>query len=156
MTIRKAQPKDIPRIGELLIQVCNVHHSGRPDLFRENGRKYDDATLETMLPDPKTPVFVAANAEDVVLGYCFCVLEERIGLGAMTDGKTLYIDDLCVDQACRGRNIGGELFAFAKQFAKESGCCNLTLNVWAKNTSAIRFYEKCGLSVQKLGMEMIL
>ena len=156
MTIRKAQPKDIPRIGELLIQVCNVHHSGRPDLFRENGRKYDDATLEAMLPDPKTPVFVAVNAEDVVLGYCFCVLEERIGLGAMTDGKTLYIDDLCVDQACRGRNIGGELFAFAKQFAKESGCSNLTLNVWAKNTSAIRFYEKCGLSVQKIGMEMIL
>lgn len=45
MLIRRAEERDIPRIHELLAQVAQVHHTGRPDLFRAGGRKYTD-TLE--------------------------------------------------------------------------------------------------------------
>ena len=38
----------------------------------------------------------------------------------------------------------------------QRGCYNLTLNVWTLNTGAMRFYEKCGLVPQKIGMESIL
>jgi len=41
-------------------------------------------------------------------------------------------------------------------FAKEHDCYNVTLNVWSCNKSAMRFYEKCGLKPQKVGMEVIL
>ena len=34
MTIRFAREEDIPRIDQLLLQVCQVHHQGRPDLFQ--------------------------------------------------------------------------------------------------------------------------
>ena len=45
MNIRYAQERDIPRLEELLVQVCNVHHAGRPDLFRAGGQKYDRRQL---------------------------------------------------------------------------------------------------------------
>ena len=41
-------------------------------------------------------------------------------------------------------------------FARESGCYNVTLNVWSCNEGAMRFYEKMGLVPQKIGMEKIL
>ena len=74
----------------------------------------------------------------------------------MTDIKTLYIDDLCVDEDSWGMHIGRELYEAAVRLAKESGCYNLTLNVWSCNTEALRFYEKMGLLPQKIGMELVL
>ena len=74
----------------------------------------------------------------------------------LPDIKTLYIDDLCVDEACRGQHIGRSLYEFVLAFAKKQGCYNVTLNVWECNTGAKRFYEKCGLVPQKTGMEKIL
>ena len=74
----------------------------------------------------------------------------------LTDIKTLYIDDLCVDEGLRGRHVGKSLYEAATQLAKELGCYNLTLNVWSCNPSAMRFYEAQGLVPQKVTMEVIL
>ena len=62
----------------------------------------------------------------------------------MTDIKTLYIDDLCVDETMRGKHIGKLLYNAALDYAREHGCYNLTLNVWSCNESAMKFYESCG------------
>ena len=74
----------------------------------------------------------------------------------MTDVKTLYIDDLCVDETERGKHIGKTLYDFVVSYAKKNGYYNVTLNVWADNKKAVGFYEKIGLRVQKIGMEKIL
>ena len=153
--IRRAKEKDIPRLGELLCQVDLVHHRGRPDIFRI-GRKYSDAELSELLLDEGRPILVAVDEEDRVLGYCFCIYQEHKDSAVLTDVKTLYIDDLCVDETLRGRHIGRELYEAAVTLAKESGCYNLTLNVWSCNPAALRFYEACGLVPQKIGMEKIL
>ena len=156
MNIRLAEPCDIGRLAELLYQVHDVHSAGRPDIFRKGNRKYNDEELLRILENESTPVFVATDDEGYVLGYAFCILEEHRGEAALTDRKTLYIDDLCVDEAARGKGIGRELYNFAVNFAKESGCYNLTLNVWVDNVSALGFYEALGLHKQKIGMELIL
>ena len=153
--IRKALEKDIPRLGDLLSQVDLVHHRGRPDLFKI-GRKYSDAELRELLKDESRPILVAVDREDSVLGYCFCIYMQHKDDSVLTDIKTLYIDDLCVDEASRGRHIGRELYSAAVSLAREAGCYNLTLNVWSCNPSAMRFYESCGLVPQKVGMELVL
>ena len=153
--IRRAKEKDIPKIGDLLSQVCLVHHRGRPDIFRV-GRKYADDQLREMLDDAERPILVAVDERDEVLGYCFCMYQQHDGSGALTDIKTLYIDDLCVDETLRGAHIGKALYEAAVALARESGCYNLTLNVWSCNPSALRFYEAQGLLPQKIGMELIL
>lgn len=154
--IRRATVKDIDGLNRLLRQVLTVHHNGRPDIFRANAKKYTDEELALILSDDSRPIFCMVDEDEKLLGYAFCIFIQHIGDNILTDVKTLYIDDLCVDETVRGQQIGSRLFEYVKAFAKESGCYNLTLNVWTCNQSALRFYEKCGLVPQKIGMELIL
>ena len=153
--IRRAVKKDIPKMMDLLAQVCLVHHKGRPDIFNV-GTKYSAKELEAMLSDEARPILVCTDEGDAVMGYCFCIYQQHKDHSVLTDIKTLYIDDLCVDETLRGRHIGRELYDAAVQLARDTGCYNLTLNVWSCNTSALRFYEKCGLVPQKVCMELVL
>lgn len=154
--IRRADKKDIPTVMKLLVQVNMVHHNGRPDLFHGPATKYTEAQLGEIFMDEGRPVFVCVDEEDNVKGYAFCVLNQYVNDNMMTDIKTLYIDDLCVDENMRGKHIGKALYEYVLAYAKSIGCYNVTLNVWALNESAMRFYEKCGLKPQKIGMEKIL
>lgn len=156
MLIRRAENRDITQINNLLKQVCLVHHKGRPDLFKKGARKYSDDQLMQIIKDDNRPIFVAVDNNEVVLGYVFCIFEQYLDSNILTDVKTLYIDDLCVDENARGKKVGTSLYNYVLQFAKDAGCYNVTLNVWACNNSALKFYEKCGLSVQKIGLEKIL
>lgn len=156
MLIRRATADDIPGLVRLLEQVLAVHHNGRPDLFKSGVRKYTDGELTALLADDTRPVFAAVDDNDYMLGYAFCVFQRHLNNNILTDIRTLYIDDLCVDENCRGQHIGARLYEYVLNFARESGCYNVTLNVWSLNKSAMAFYKKMGLKPQKIGMETIL
>ena len=156
MKIRMASEKDMERIHRLLSQVEMIHHKGRPDLFKNGERKYTDGELREILQDESRPILAAVDEDDCMQGYAFCIFQQHLDSHILTDIKTLYIDDLCVDEALRGQHIGRTLYDAAVQYAKDHGCYNLTLNVWAGNDSAKRFYESCGLRPLKYGMETIL
>jgi len=156
MVIRRAKTTDIAGVNKLLMQVLMVHHNGRPDLFKPNAKKYTDEELVAIIADDTSPIFVGVNEENEVLGYAFCKFIQHVDNNILTDIKTLYIDDLCVDEEKRGMHIGKQLYEHVLTFAKGSGCYNVTLNVWSCNESAMKFYEKCGLVPQKIGMEKIL
>lgn len=156
MNIRRAQEKDMDGINNLLCQVLTIHHEGRPDLFKGHTKKYTDGELRALIHDDIRPIFVGVDAEENVLGYAFCVLQQHVGDNILTDIRTLYIDDLCVDENRRGQHIGKNIYEYVLNFAKEQGCYNVTLNVWACNEAARRFYESCGLVPQKIGLEKIL
>ena len=156
MHIRRAQEQDMVYIDRLLVQVNMVHHKGRPDLFKAGHKKYTDDQLRTLIHDDTRPIFVAVDESDHVLGYAFCIFQQHLHDNILTDIKTLYIDDLCVDEKIRGQHIGSALYEAVLQFAIENGCYNVTLNVWSLNEPAMKFYEHCGLKPQKIGMETIL
>ena len=154
MQIRRATLTDIDGINKLLYEVHKVHSDKRPDLFKVGSKKYTNEELAKIIVDDNRPIFVYVDNDDI-LGYAFCVFIKN-NSNSLTDILTLYIDDLCVDENVRGKKVGTSLYNYVLQFAKEAGCYNVTLNVWACNNSALKFYEKCGLSVQKIGMEKIL
>lgn len=156
MKVRKAKLSDIPRILELLLQVDMVHHQGRPDLFKGPATKYDAEQLEQILQDAGTPVFVCQSGEGKVLGHAFCIHKQVVGDAVLTDVRTLYIDDICVDETARGQGVGRALYDHVKNYAREQGFYNITLNVWECNPGARRFYETLGLRPQKIGMEEVL
>ena len=156
MHIRRAEEKDIPRVDALLYQVLAIHAEIRPDIFIPGTKKYSDEELRALFRDPGHAVFVAEDDSGFVTGYCFCELQRPPHSDNMTDILTLYIDDLCVDQECRGQHVGRQLYEHALAFAKQAGCYNVTLNVWEGNDSARRFYEKSGFGIQKTCMEIIL
>ena len=152
--VRKACKDDIASIIRLLHQVNMVHHVIRPDLFKPHTTKYDEQELEALLDDATKPVFVYDDGQ--VLGHAFCQLTEVSGHKLLCDVKTLYIDDICVDEAARGRHVGKALYEFVCDYARSIGCHNITLNVWEGNDAAFCFYKSMGMQVQKTGMEMIL
>ena len=155
LVIRRACKKDIPDISKLLSQVLEIHHEGRPDIFKGKAVKYMPGELEDIICDNTRPVFVSV-IDGQVCGYAFCIIQQHENDNILTDIKTLYIDDLCVDEDLRGKHIGKDLYDYVQGFAREIGCYNLTLNVWEENKAAKRFYEKSGMSVQKTVMEKIL
>ena len=134
MNIRRAEEKDMDRINDLLFQVCLVHHKGRPDLFKYGAKKYTDEQLLAIIQDDQRPIFVAEDSDQVVQGYAFCIFSQHIDDNILTDIKTLYIDDLCVDETLRGQHIGRQLYEAVLDFARTSGCYNVTLNVWSLNS----------------------
>ena len=156
ITVRRAEEKDIPRMLDLLVQVCMVHHNGRPDLFKGPATKYSEEELKAILQDPERPIFAAADAADTMQGYAFCIHEQIKGDSVRTDIRTLYIDDICVEETARGQHIGRKLYDHVLEYARQNGFYNVTLNVWACNENAMKFYESCGLRPQKTGMEAIL
>ena len=137
INIRRAEEIDIPRVKDLLLQVLNVHYEGRKDIFKKGTTKYTDAELIDIFKDDSRPVFVAVNDN-------------------MHDMKTLYIDDLCVDESVRHQHIGTRLYEHVLDFAKCNGCYRVTLNVWSFNDKAISFYNKCGMEPLKVTMEKVL
>lgn len=152
--IRQADKKDIKGLLNLLYQADAVHHAIRPDLFKSNTPKYNEQELEAILDDSTKPIFVYDDGK--VLGHAFCQISEVKNHRLLQDIKTLYIDDICVDETARGLHIGQALYEFVRDYAKSIGCYNITLNVWDGNDPAYSFYKSMGMHVQKTGMETIL
>ncbi len=152
MEIRRAKHQDVDRLNELLYQVAQIHAEGRPDIFKAAAKKYSDEELRSILQCDTTPVFVAVM-EGRVVGYAFCVQQKTENNLLLQERRTLYIDDLCVDECVRGRHIGTQLYEFVVDYAKKNGFDAVTLNVWAFHTAARAFYEKCGMKPQRMIME---
>lgn len=156
MNIRRAEKKDIPMLMELLRQVHGVHYDIRPDIFKPTTTKYSASELEGILCDSNRPILVAVDDSGTVLGYAFCVFKQAVNDLLLTDIKSLYIDDLCIDENHRGEHIGSALYEAVLALAKKTGCYNVTLNVWCGNDSAMEFYRAKGLKPQRIFMEHIL
>ena len=152
--IRKATINDIERIIDLLHQVDMVHHHIRPDLFKPYTTKYNEQELEALLGDDSKPVFVYDDGQ--VLGHAFCLITEVKDDKLLQDIKTLYIDDICVDEKARGKHVGKALYEYVRVYAMSIGCNNIILNVWEGNDPALSFYRNMGMKVQKTTMEVSL
>lgn len=154
--IRRAQKKDIDQVNKLLGQVLEIHAKIRPDLFISGTKKYTDEEIFAIFENAETPVFVAADDEDTAVGYAFCLIQEPVPSNNMYPHRTLYIDDLCVDEDCRGQHVGKLLYDYVCDYAKKEGFYNVTLHVWEGNDSARAFYDNMGFEIRKTMMEKIL
>lgn len=155
MEIRFAKVSDVPAILDLLRQVGQVHHEGRPDIFRSGAQKYSASEVIAMLDDPENPIFIAAEG-DKVLGYGFCQIIRYAKDPVMTDRVELYLDDLCVDESTRGMGVGKAIYEAIRKYAASRKCHSVSLNVWSCNKTAEKFYVNLGLTPRKTYMEELL
>ena len=152
--IRLATSSDIPRLLELLHQVNMVHYERRPDIFKPHTTKYNAEQLQDLLTQHDKAIFV--YEDEGVQGYAFVQLEDVHNDILLQDMRTLYIDDICVDEQARGKHVGKQLFEHVRAYAEKLGCGAITLNVWEGNDAAMAFYRKLGMSVRKTCMEMMI
>ena len=153
MDLRRATVKDVKELFDLLSTVQALHVNGRPDIFKAGATKYTHEQIASIVENENTPVFVLVDEKDTAVGYAFCSIQEETETENLCAQKTLYIDDLCVKDTLRGQGYGKKIYDFVLEKAKVYGCNRLTLNVWHLNQSALRFYEKLGMSPLKTTME---
>ena len=151
--IRRAEPKDAPRISALLKQVLEVHAAVRPDMYRSGTQKYSEADVLELLENPNCVLFVETDGNDRVKGYAISFVQEIRDDGIVVGRRELYIDDICVDECARRTGVGQRLFERVKAYAKEAGFDWITLNVWNDNVNALAFYKQMGLTERKTILE---
>ena len=156
MEIRRAGEKDLDMVLKLLSEVLEIHAKIRPDIFISGTTKYNQEELKAIFRDETTPVYVAVDEKDQVMGYAFCMIKNQPKSDNLVPYRSIYIDDLCVDESWRGHHVGEALFDFVREEARRMGCYEITLNVWEGNDSARKFYDRMGLKPQKTQMELIL
>lgn len=154
ISMRRAQPSDVPALMDLLRQVNEVHFRGRPDLFRR-AAKYGADDVSATMSDDDRPIFVATDGSRV-LAHIFCQVRDYRPNPLLQDIKTLYIDDVCVSDTTRGMGIGRIAMDWIFDWARNEGFYNVTLGVWECNPGARAFYEAVGMQVQETVMEKIL
>ena len=153
--IRKANINDLNSIKNLLEEILYVHHKLRPDIFKEKGQKFSDDELLSFLKDDNNLIFVY-EIDGKVVGHLFLDIKIYNETGATHPYKTLFIEDLSIDEDYRRQGIGKSLMNFAFDYAKTIGAGNVKLHVWEGNTSAIKFYESLGMKPQKHVFEYLL
>lgn len=156
MNIRSAEEKDTDKILDLLSQVLEVHALIRPDYFVPGTTKYGREELSAMYSDPGRRIYVAVDENDDVIGYAFCEIRQQPDRDNMVQFRSIYIDDLCVDEKRRGQHIAHALFDHVRHEAEAMGCYEITLNVWEGNDNARVFYEHMGFKPRSTTMEFIL
>lgn len=66
----------------------------------------------------------------------------------------LNIHDVIVREDFRQRGIAQGMFSLVKSYAKEKGCCKLSLEVLSKNEAAMALYKKLGFDAYELHPKM--
>ena len=152
MGFRRAKEQDINGLLNLLVQVLEIHHELRPDVFNKGVTKYTEDQLQEMINNDDNPIYVLLDGNKVI-GHAFCKTRYPSLTHLMKPTKTLYIDDFVIDKDYRKKDFGKALFEYIVLEAKRLNYNNITLNVWSDNKSAIRFYEKMGLKPRSIVME---
>jgi ribosomal protein S18 acetylase RimI-like enzyme len=68
-------------------------------------------------------------------------------------GNSALIEELVVDESCRGEGLGSALMTALMERLKELDCREVCLAVMPDNESAIRFYHSHGLVEEALFLE---
>ena len=118
--IREACISDFNAITNLEKQVFHIHLNARPDMIKPE-MPFNKDYFESSLNDENIKIFVyEENGE--ILGYCITKKWGYNNHHLFYDMTILDINDMCVDEKARGKNIGRQLFQL----------CNSYLENWRK------------------------
>ena len=142
MTIRTCTMKDLEAVNKLLHQTSLLHSEGVPEFFANHEMLLTEEAFAKHLAEENTVLLCAEDENGMVCGICHMSLNTRSGF---VDLKNAHIENIVVDENCRGQGIGHALMAEAEKRAKEWGAVHLNLLCWDFNDGAYRLYESLGM-----------
>jgi len=144
-----ARPGDREAVNVLAKQIHEMHVSWRPDIYEMVPELYPE---ERFLDAVKQRQLYVARVGGVVAGYALLKIRQYDWSGVVRR-KVMVIDELCVDELCRGQGIGTEIMAEIRVLAKAFRCTDLQLGVYPQNDDAVGFYQKCGFTIRSIDMQ---
>jgi GNAT superfamily N-acetyltransferase len=132
--VRRAEPADVPRILELIKELADYERS----LDQVSATTHE---LSAALFAEQPAVFAhVAEVDDIVVGFAIWFVNFSTWLGK----HGIYLEDLYVTPAVRGRGVGKALLAELAATCVRRGYGRLEWWVLDWNESAIGFYRSIG------------
>ncbi|GGP23061.1 N-acetyltransferase [Silvimonas iriomotensis] len=151
--IRAALTQDLPALCRLSDEINHEHHAGAPDVFvlSQPGDEATQAWWHSAMSASDSVVLVAQHG-DQVCGFISAKVTEPPVPPFIRARREARIGTIVVAASHRRQGVGEQLLGAARAWAKAQGAVTLYLQVFSFNESAIRFYEKHGLTVQSVFM----
>ena len=138
--------------GDFILQVApRLYHGPTasprdPETFQ---RYFSSLTPADLTREPGTEAFVATGDDS---GAPLGLLVIKPDFDYFTDHPRAYVEILVVAEEAEGRGVGRALMSHAESWAREHGCREVVLDVFANNPSAIAFYERMGFAPDHVRM----
>lgn len=155
--IRAARAADWPTLAALLDAEEQLHAELAPRFFRKNERR---AILAGRLHAGRSArdqaVLVAVDGTGTVSGMIHLLVYDTPPSPLLVPGRRGHVEDLVVAEAARRRGCAKALMAAGSAWARQRGCKQLLLTVWAGNRAAERLYKRLGYHrvSQVLGIDL--
>ncbi len=149
--IRPAVPEDHGAVAGIIAQVQQMHVDWRPDIYRPND---DLLPLDVFADECARGLAFVAECDGQVAGVMEIVYR-HIETPAHVTRDIVFVDTMAVDEPFRGKGVGKALFHYLKQLKEEKQLDGIELQVNARNTAALRMYEKCGFTFKSINMELL-
>ena len=145
MEIRHLQEKDMPRWVEIVKQLSPQSSCGA---LSDRSAWLDLTHLQ------KKAIFVA-KLDGLIVGTASVLIEDKINRGTNPANGRLYtvahIEEVVVDEAYRGKDVGKELMEYCIGFAKLANAYKVILDCEEKN---VGFYERVGMKRYEVCMRI--
>lgn len=145
LTLRFANASDFPAVLELASQLASHIEADAPRLTAAQFERY------YVTPDAPMRLLLAVHDHRVVGMVSWTLTHELYSADAC-----VYISDVSVDRAARGKGIGTALMIEVMAWARAHNVSKLAWEVWHRNSSAKAFYERFGASVDREAVPYIL
>ena len=150
--LQLARQIDRDQVEIIAKQVHSLHVAWRPDIYEMPDELYSTERFERVITDRQLYV---AKEQDTVLGFVLIKLRNYDWPGVVRR-KVMVVDELAVREDCRNKGIGTAMMDDVKVLARTFGCTDLQLGVYPQNDAAVAFYQKNGLMIRSIDMQMKL
>ncbi len=138
ITIRKGIAADVPAAFELIRELA-IYEKAENEISNSIVMMLEDGFGENPIYS-----FVLAEMDNKVAGMALCYFRY-----STWKGRRLFLEDLIVKEAMRGKGIGELLLRAVISNAKETKCTGVMWQVLDWNEPAINFYDKFGVRYDK-------
>ena len=150
--LQLARPFDREQVECIAKQVHALHVAWRPDIYEMPEELYSEERFNRLIAERQ--LYVAKDRE-TVLGYVLVKIRSYDWPGVVCR-KVMLVDELAVREEIRGRGIGTAMMDDVKVLARAFGCTDIQLGVYPQNDAAVSFYQKNGLMIRSIDMQMKL
>ena len=140
---------DRPAVNAMAKQVHAMHVAWRPDLYDMIPELYPQERFFQAVEEKQLYV---AKLSGTVVGYTLLLVRDVAHPGTVKR-RVMRIDEICVEESCRGQGIGREMMTDIRALARAFGCRDLQLCVYPQNDAAVAFYQKCGFTIRSIDMQ---
>ncbi len=153
MQIRTANMEDVKQLRHLYAELETDAVRYQPEHFTMGVRS--DDFFRFIFENEEQEILVA-DVDGRVIGFSHVMILQQKEIACLKPQTAVYIQDLDVLEAERGKGVGTLLLEASREYGKRKGADFIRMQVFPQNVDGIRFYEKNGFCEMMKTMESSL